>query len=617
MYENEEAQEGGDPTLPPIQQQLDHNEVLYKQLLDMVDLDNDDDDDLFSDTSSVATVGAPKIEITDPFVLDLFVVFGKPFALEGSFWTTGALVAGLQGGVMGFVCLAFFNAFDFTSRSWLGCWEDSVDGNTDYYDGMVNGESPAILGTGRWWWVGVTTGAGLLIGIIKRIPLVHFPKQPKGLFSEVKELHVEPKEGPGIALVSCVSLAAGASVGPEMAMGSLGGALGTFIAHQRNLGKDETFVSTLTGMAAAMGPLLPTPLLSVLLLHELSVMAGRPPKHFMETVCSTGIASTTSWFIFQFFADATILEPASLPFAMYDIVQQITPYKQEWLLEAALFGIIGGFLGLLTLVLLGLFRNIGNRFVMRLGQEKATLVLPVIGGFLIGLLGVAFPLTFGDGSLQLKFLISSKNELGRDYIIATLFAKMLTLGISLGFGFIGGQIFPCMFIGVCAGVVTTLVADVPIVVTVPCFMVAVPGAFCPCPFTFAGIAATVLVLGSEQSALVFTSVFFSFMTACGTGVLQRLVRRGGERQALLDIEVAKKKREKREKMEDRLLALKRENTLLRRLSSEVGLGANLSVADMQRILDSSKQSSSSPNATPPQRAGKVVHNPLTHKSPYL
>lgn len=99
--------------------------------------------------------------------------------------------------------------------------------------------------------------------------------------------------------------------------------MGTYIAHQRNLSRDETFVSTLTGMAAAMGPLLPTPLLSVLLLHELSVMAGRAPKHFMETVCSTGIASTTSWFIFQFFQDDTILEAAVLPFALYDVVQQI------------------------------------------------------------------------------------------------------------------------------------------------------------------------------------------------------------------------------------------------------------------------------------------------------
>jgi hypothetical protein len=154
----------------------------------MVDLDNDDDD-MFSDTTSERGGSfsfASSVPITDPFVLDLFVVFGKPFALDGSFWTTGALVAMLQGGVMGFVCLAFFNAFEWISKSWLGDFEDSNDGNTDYYQGMENGQAPAILGTGKWWWIAVTTSAGMIIGIIKLIPIVHFPKQPKGLFSEVK-----------------------------------------------------------------------------------------------------------------------------------------------------------------------------------------------------------------------------------------------------------------------------------------------------------------------------------------------------------------------------------------------------------------------------------------------
>jgi H+/Cl- antiporter ClcA len=116
-----------------------------------------------------------------------------------------------------------------------------------------------MLGTGKAWWVVVTTGTGLLIGALKLVPWLHFPAKPKGLFSEVKDLHVEPREAPAVALLSVLSLACGASVGPEMALGSLGGGLGTFLAHQRHLGQDETFTSTLTGMAAAMGPLLPTP----------------------------------------------------------------------------------------------------------------------------------------------------------------------------------------------------------------------------------------------------------------------------------------------------------------------------------------------------------------------
>lgn len=58
------------------------------------------------------------------------------------------------------------------------------------------------------------------------------------------------------------------------------------------------------------------------------------------------------------------------------------------------------------------------------------------------------------------------------------------------------------------------------------------------------------------------------MTACGTGILQRLVQRGAERQAVMQQAHEEKKRAKKEKLEEKLVALKRENTLLRRLSSE-------------------------------------------------
>lgn len=68
---------------------VDHNEAMYRKLLDVVDLDRtpDEPDDApspgasFSESEGSYLQGAPqdgKPVITDPFVLDLFVVFGKP-----------------------------------------------------------------------------------------------------------------------------------------------------------------------------------------------------------------------------------------------------------------------------------------------------------------------------------------------------------------------------------------------------------------------------------------------------------------------------------------------------------------------------------------------------------
>ena len=115
---------------------------------------------------------------------------------------------------------------------------------------------------------------------------------------------------------------------------------------------------------------------------------------------------------------------------------------------------------------------------------------------------------------------------GVKVLLLTLFAKMFTLAVSLGLGFVGGQIFPCIFIGACAGrCVNLLVPGVPLLLSVCCMMVAVPAAFCPIPFTLLCIVVFTLSVGPQLAAPVFVSVFMSFLTACGFGVIQSLLKR--------------------------------------------------------------------------------------------
>jgi len=58
-------------------------------------------------------------------------------------------------------------------------------------------------------------------------------------------------------------------------------------------------------------------------------------------------------------------------------------------------------------------------------------------------------------------------------IVACGFIKLVTLSISLGFGFVGGPIFPFIFTGTCMGIVVQmLVEDVPPVIAISCCMVA-------------------------------------------------------------------------------------------------------------------------------------------------
>ena len=74
------------------------------------------------------------------------------------------------------------------------------------------------------------------------------------------------------------------------------------------------------------------------------------------------------------------------------------------------------------------------------------------------------------------------------FLVWTAAAKLLTLAVSQGSGFVGGQIFPLMFAGACAGTaLTRAIPQWPCALTVPALMSAVPAAFAPVPFTLVGI----------------------------------------------------------------------------------------------------------------------------------
>jgi hypothetical protein len=90
---------------------------------------------------------------------------------------------------------------------------------------------------------------------------------------------------------------------------------------------------TLTGLAAAFGPLFPNPALSVMMLHELSVASGPLKFPFMESIVSCGIAATASYCIFFGLESLTFLTPLELPISAYDLIHG--KRFQTWYIVAA------------------------------------------------------------------------------------------------------------------------------------------------------------------------------------------------------------------------------------------------------------------------------------------
>src|SRR3974390_1384017 len=123
---------------------------------------------------------------------------------------------------------------------------------------------------GHWWWVAVTALAGITVGVLHR--WLHMPEQTPGIIAEIKTGQLDARLVPATVLISAVSLIGGASLGPEKALGSMGGGAGTWIAKRRRLDAEESQVNVLAGMSGAYGGLLSSPVIVTMLLLEV----GRP-----------------------------------------------------------------------------------------------------------------------------------------------------------------------------------------------------------------------------------------------------------------------------------------------------------------------------------------------------
>jgi hypothetical protein len=103
---------------------------------------------------------------------------------------------------------------------------------------------------GHWLWLAITVAAGVVVGVLHRV--MHLPELTPGFVADLPDEHVDTKQVPGIAVVSAVSLIGGASLGPEKALGAIGGGAGSWLAARRKLDKGDSQVNTLAGFAGSM-----------------------------------------------------------------------------------------------------------------------------------------------------------------------------------------------------------------------------------------------------------------------------------------------------------------------------------------------------------------------------
>jgi H+/Cl- antiporter ClcA len=459
---------------------------------------------------------------------------------------------------------------------------DNGGENAEDADAGVDVE-PLLLGNGQVWYVGMVAGGGLAVGIVKCLWTFAFPSHPfpdkiPGFLKEVQELQShDPLLSLPILVTSGLSIGLGAVVGPEAALSAAGAAVGTVI--QRNWGSSLTFccrrnpspmlpvsaggdnqargttaytptfldkfyaailpdmrndpLCTMDGMSAAFAGLFPAQFLSPLLVYELGGHWGPGGRlHVAESLARAGFASTAAYALYVSVKGQTLLHSVQLPVAAYEVLGS---FQLVWILYGWLMGIVCGLVGFVGFLFLAIGTVLGKAVTRRLNAlgDKlplpfdgfaGKLLTPTIGGALVGALAVAAPMALGDGAVQITSVLSLSDELGVGTLAGTATIKFVAFGISLGFGFVGGPLFPLVFVGACTGVIVhLLVPDVPLILAYACCLVGVPSAILPGFFFMTSMASAFLVLGGPATTIVFFTVVVSYSTVCGMGIVQKLL----------------------------------------------------------------------------------------------
>ena len=401
------------------------------------------------------------------------------FARRRSFWTITGW-AGVFGLVMGVVGIAWLGLVEKLPQE---LWGDPGD-----YD----------FAGGRLWWIPMATGFGVLVGLLRR--WLTAARQPD-LFAEIADAHVDHKVVPASVAVSAVSLMGGASLGPEGGLGLLGGGLGDWIAKRTRADPDTRKAHTLTGMAGAFGGLFTAPLLGPLMIAEVARPGSDRP---VERLIPTVVAATIGFAVLYPVIGYTFLDLYDVP--AYDL--------KVWHMFAAMgIGVISAVVAVTT----GIAIKLGARVTGKASSHPVALA--TAGGLFIGLMAYLMPLTLFSGSGELKIVVDQGPALGAGLLIAAMAAKMITFAASLSTGFIGGTVFPMLFLGGTLGVaIHLIIPGIPVGLAVPAAMAAVPGAAVAIPFSLIAIVAFAVTVDAANVAPIGIAVLTSYLLVMGTGL---------------------------------------------------------------------------------------------------
>ncbi|MCG3181790.1 MAG: Chloride/fluoride channel protein [Phycisphaerae bacterium] len=230
--------------------------------------------------------------------------------------------------------------------------------------------------------------------------------------------------------ISLLCIASGGAAGPEAPLVQTTGSLGTWLAGRGQLGRDQTRVLTITGMAAGFTVLFGTPMGAAIFTLEILHRRG---LEYYEALMPAVIGSLCGYAVYVV-STGMGLEPVwrfphAGPLHVVDI---------GWSLVGGLAGAI------VAMTFIALTQGLRRAF-LRLPQW----VRPILGGLALGGLAFASPYALTFGEVQVNGLLASRAAAAM--LVVAVLAKLAGTSITISSGWRGGFIIPLFFIGVALG----------------------------------------------------------------------------------------------------------------------------------------------------------------------
>ncbi len=226
-----------------------------------------------------------------------------------------------------------------------------------------------------------------------------------------------------------ITIGSGGSAGVEGPMAYIGGGIGSLVGKKIGVSGQKIKLFIAAGSAGAIAASFNAPIAGVMFAMEIILLGNYELMSFGAVVVSAGMATAISRAYYG--ANPVFTVP------LYDI---------KGLMETPFYLFLGIFVGIIAVVYIRVFYRTKD-FFDRLSIHPQ--IKPLIGAFLVGVTGIAFPHIMSDGYEYITEAL--KGNYLFTLMISLIFLKILATSVTLGSGGAGGVFAPALFIGAMAG----------------------------------------------------------------------------------------------------------------------------------------------------------------------